>query len=44
MPERESFMKLRSSIAAKYAGVAMVMCLMPVVPVVAGSGSRKNYL
>lgn len=28
-------MKLRSSIAAKYAGVAMVMCLMPVVPVVA---------
>ena len=34
-PERKNFMKLRSSIAAKYAGVAMVMCLMPVVPVVA---------
>lgn len=32
---KENFMKLRSSIAAKYAGVAMVMCLMPVVPVVA---------
>lgn len=32
MPERENFMKLRSSKAAAYAGLAMVMFMMPIVP------------
>ena len=35
MPERESFMKLRSSKAAICTGAAVVMFLMPVVPEVA---------
>ncbi len=32
MPEREDFMKLRSSKAAMYVGLAMVMFFMPIVP------------
>lgn len=32
LPERENFMKLRSSKAAMYVGVAMVMFLSPIVP------------
>lgn len=32
MPERENFMKLRSSKAAMYIGLAMVMFFMPIVP------------
>ncbi len=38
MPERNDLMKLRSSKSALSAGIAMVMCLMPVMPVVVDAG------